>query len=477
MSEVFMEQAIKDKAPKPAGLVPKNLQAFVLVGLALLMVLIMAITGHKRPVTASTGQAASLPNIVPVNTDKVTDLQKGIEQTQRESAPQAEEALLQRQRQLAAQGIGSAQPFPSSPYGTPVTSAYPNGAYPPGAYATALPQPSEGQTDPIREEQKKRAYLSLFSDNVALTYRTDFRAQDPAHNSSVPAIAGHTSNAPGVSNDPFSNQDQLVAQAGAELARQGAMLAQAQKAGLVPQTALTNNSFPAASARKGGDSGSQESSETSKPRTADPTAPRTNGYDSAEGKRYVLFEGTVLEALLINRLDGSFSGPVSCLLSTNVYSHDRQHVLIPAGSKILGEAKKVDTFGQVRLAVTFHRVIMPNGFSVNLDQFKGLDQEGATALKDKINNHYAKIFGASLAIGILGGVAQLGTSSTLDASGTDRIREGFGVGMASAGEHVLDRFLNILPTVTIREGSRIKVYLSNDLLLPDYAAHNLPSDI
>src|SRR5581483_8191913 len=140
----LMEQAIKDKAPKPAGLVPKNLQAFVLVGLALLMVLIMAITGHKRPVIASTTQAGSLPNIVPVNADKVTDFQKGIEQTQRESAPQAEEALLQRQRQLAAQGIGPVQPFPSSPYGTPVTSAYPNGAYPPGAYATALPQPSEG---------------------------------------------------------------------------------------------------------------------------------------------------------------------------------------------------------------------------------------------------------------------------------------------------------------------------------------------
>jgi len=473
-----MEQAIKDKAPKPAGLVPKNLQAFVLVGLALLMVLIMAITGHKRPVIASTTQAGSLPNIVPVNADKVTDFQKGIEQTQRESAPQAEEALLQRQRQLAAQGIGPVQPFPSSPYGTPVTSAYPNGAYPPGAYATALPQPSEGQTDPIREEQKKRAYLSLFSDNVALTYRKDLRGQDPARNSSVPAIARYTSNAQGVPSDPFSNQDQLVAQAGAELAREGAMLAQAQKAGLVPQTSLANNSSPTgASAQKGGDSGSQESSDTAKPRTADPNAPNLNAYESAEGKRYVLFEGTVLEALLVNRLDGSFSGPVSCLLSTNVYSHDRQHVLIPAGSKILGDAKKVDTFGQVRLAVTFHRLIMPDGFSVNLDQFKGLDQEGATALKDKINNHYAKIFGASLAIGILGGVAQLGTSSTLDATGTDRIREGFGVGMASAGEHVLDRFLNILPTVTIREGTRIKVYLSNDLLLPDYAAHNGPSDI
>ena len=140
--------------------------------------------------------------------------------------------------------------------------------------------------------------------------------------------------------------------------------------------------------------------------------------ESAEGKRYVLFEGTVLEALLINRLDGSFSGPVSCLLSNNVYSHDRQHVLIPAGSKILGEAKKVDTFGQVRLAVTFHRLIMPDGFSVNLDQFKGLDQAGATALKDKVNNHYAKIFGASLALGVLGGVAQIGTGSALTSTGS-----------------------------------------------------------
>ena len=57
---------------------------------------------------------------------------------------------------------------------------------------------------------------------------------------------------------------------------------------------------------------------------------------------------------------------------TDVYSNDRQHLLIPAGSKLLGETKKVDTFGQTRLAVVFHRVLMPDGYSVSLDQFKGL---------------------------------------------------------------------------------------------------------
>jgi type IV secretion system protein VirB10 len=74
-------------------------------------------------------------------------------------------------------------------------------------------------------------------------------------------------------------------------------------------------------------------------------------------------------------------------------------------------------------------------------------------------------------------VAQIGTGSTLTSTGTERIQEGFGVGMASAGEQVLDRFLNIMPTVTIREGTRIKIYLSNDLLLPDYGSHAVPSDI
>jgi len=66
---------------------------------------------------------------------------------------------------------------------------------------------------------------------------------------------------------------------------------------------------------------------------------------------------------------------------------------------VLGEAKKVEAFGQQRLAVFFHRLIMPDGYSVSLDQFKGLNQIGETALRDKVNNHYLQIFGASLAVG------------------------------------------------------------------------------
>ena len=170
------------------------------------------------------------------------------------------------------------------------------------------------------------------------------------------------------------------------------------------------------------------SSETNNDRKEEgprPAAAPSGTHNAAAGKTYILFEGTVLETVLINRLDGQFSGPVECLLTTDVYSHDRQHLLIPAGTKILGETRKVDALGQTRLAVVFHRLIMPDGYSVSLDQFKGLDQIGDTGLRDQVNNHYLRIFGVSLAIGALGAVAEAGTGSALTASGSDLMRQGF----------------------------------------------------
>jgi type IV secretory pathway VirB10-like protein len=120
---------------------------------------------------------------------------------------------------------------------------------------------------------------------------------------------------------------------------------------------------------------------------------------------------------------------------------------------------------------------MPDGYSVSLDQFKGLNQAGDVGLRDQVNNHYLRIFGASLAVGAIGAVAEAGTGVVLTQSGADRMREGFAQSTAQSSAQILDRFLNILPTVTIREGHRVKVYLSGDLALPDYGQHNLPSDL
>jgi len=152
--------------------------------------------------------------------------------------------------------------------------------------------------------------------------------------------------------------------------------------------------------------------------------------------------------------------------------------LIPEGTFALGETSKVQGFGQRRLAVVFHRLIMPDGYTVDLDQFHGLNQIGETGLKDQVNHHYFQIFGSSIALGIIAGAAQSSNSSAgLSQTGSEAYRSGIAGSVSQSSTQVLDRFLNIPPTVTIREGHRVKVYFTQDLLLPAYENHTVPPNI
>jgi type IV secretory pathway VirB10-like protein len=201
--------------------------------------------------------------------------------------------------------------------------------------------------------------------------------------------------------------------------------------------------------------------------------------DAAYGQPYAVFEGTTLDTVLMNRLDGDAVGPVKVLVSNPLYSHDHQHVLIPDGTIVLGEAKKTGSpgFGQQRrLAVIFHRMLMPDGYSVDLDQFHGLDQIGEEGLKDKVNNHYLEIFGASIALGAISGAAESTQGgSSLTGSGVQVYTNGAAASTSQTATTVLDRFLQISPNITLREGHRVKVYFTQDLLLPAYERHTIPS--
>jgi len=406
---------VLDKAPKPPGLLPKNVQSWLLAGLAVLMVVIMWLTGGKKPPAPSRAipGAPAVQAPLEVNEAKIVELQNRIQQLQREQIV-AQNALAQ---QSHLPGAGAQDPSTVS-----------------AATSNASPERAE---DAIQAERKKRTYLSLFSSNVALTYRRSPQTAQ-AHEGEIGA-------------PPSGGQEPSAAQL-AELVK--SLQPQVQAQILAPSLAQHRDSA-AVSDRK----------------------EETKSLAAATGKTYVLFEGTVLETVLINRLDGQMAGPIECLLSNDVYSHDRQHLLIPAGSKLLGETRKVESLGQSRLAVSFHRLLMPDGYSVSLDHFQGLNQIGDAGLRDQVNNHYLRIFGASLAIGAIGAVAEGGTSGTLTASGGDLMRQGFAQSTAQSSAQILDRFLNVLPTITIREGHRIKVYLSGDLALPDYANHTMPSNL
>jgi type IV secretion system protein TrbI len=206
--------------------------------------------------------------------------------------------------------------------------------------------------------------------------------------------------------------------------------------------------------------------------------PAEANIDSASGQPYLLYEGSVLDTVLMNRLDGDAVGPVKVLVSNPMYSHDHQHVIIPEGTVVLGEAKKIGAAGfgqQRRMAVVFHRLIMPDGYSVDLDQFHGLDQIGEEGLKDKLNNHYLQIFGTSIALGVVAGASQITQGGgTITTSGSQAFTNGASSSVSQSAATILDRFIQIPPTITIREGHRVKVYFTHDMLLPAYSNHTIP---
>jgi type IV secretion system protein VirB10 len=387
---------VRDRREPPRGVLPRQLQMWLMTGLAVVIVLIVLVAGHSQPPPPPSGGTRPATTTLP-DADRIRAYQQQLAE---------DEARLRQVQQEA------------------MTPARPSRRGGGGARAA-------GESDPLADDARRRESQSLFADNVAFSRRPG--AQQPASGQDARGFAAAVGAAP-------IPDTQALVQALARLA---------------PQS---------------GGAPSATTPTPPEPRTPAAGVPvAAPSENPAPGRRLPLLEGTVIETVLLNRLDGTFAGPVTCLVTTPVYSQDRQSVLIPAGARVLGVASPVQAWGDARLAVSFHRLVMPDGHTYSLDQFKGLDQIGETGLKDEVNRHYWQVFGASLAIGALSGLAQYNTRGGFDAyTFGDAYRQAAGGSLASSSTRVLDRYLNVLPTVTIREGFRIKVYLTNDLALPAY---------
>ena len=174
-------------------------------------------------------------------------------------------------------------------------------------------------------------------------------------------------------------------------------------------------------------------------------------------------EGSFLEAVLVTQLSGEFPGPVLAMVSVPLYSADRQRVLIPRGARAIGAARAVETQDQSRLAVAFHRLLLPDGSWVDLE-FAGLNQVGESAIRDQVNRRYRSTFAAAGAVGVLSGLTLAGASPY-------GLRAGVGQGLGGSATSMLDRYLNRLPEITIRAGHRLRIWLTADVLVPAASTH------
>src|SRR2546428_8197737 len=210
------------------------------------------------------------------------------------------------------------------------------------------------------------------------------------------------------------------------------------------------------------------------PLRPEPSLPARAESRPPAGPLYRVLEGTVIDPVLTNRLDGEMAAPVNCLVTNALYARGGSPIVIPAGARILGDTKPVQAFGEMRLAVAFHRLTMPDGHTYSLAHLPALNQIGDTGLRDQVNQHYASTFGAAAAVGLISGLSQLLGSAAFngrsDQQRTVILSGGSVDSTAQASLQVMNRFLNRLPTITIREGHRVKVYLTSDLELPAYHA-------
>jgi type IV secretion system protein VirB10 len=428
---------LTDHTPQPKGVLQKNLKMFLYLGAVVLLILATVISSRKKaPTDAEKAKANGPQPYVQDNTATNVDaLQRQLGADKLKAQQDAQVAAAT--GNPAAGGTGAQQAAASGfgPDGRPLFQAgsYTPGGQPNGTQANGQPQltPSQQAGQQLAATEKERADTARFSSNIA--YASSPEAQAPQNPSPQPPAA----------QNPYA-----------------AALQPGQPTGLTAPRAA----------------GEQRASGDQFPAT-DYKRPAEANIDNAIGQPYVIYEGLTLDTVLMNRLDGDAVGPVKVLVSNPVYSHDHQHVLIPEGTIVLGEARKIGAAGfgqQRRISVAFHRLLMPDGYSVDLDQFHGLDQIGEEGLKDQVNNHYLQIFGTSIALGVIAGAAQISQGgSNLTSSGPQSFTNGAASSVSQSATTILDRFIQIPPTITIREGHRVKVYFTQDMLLPAYENHRI----
>ena len=425
-TEAQAEPILRRYLGQPNGVLQKNLKTFVYLGAALLVIVaaLFSSSGKKTPAQLAAAKGQPPQPTLQDNTDNNVQELKNQLQGERQKEQQAT---------IAASAMGD----PALASATPAqqATAYgPNGVAAPCVPGRPCPQirqdngqmqltPDQQQAQLIAAKERERSDNSRFASNLVYA-RVPEQLQQQSQTTSA----------------QYENTDRKA---------NSSLVSPLTGEGQQPQESAGGYKRP------------QEAN-----------------IDSATGQPYLVYEGSVLDTVLMNRLDGDAVGPVKVLVSNPLYSHDHQHVIIPEGTVVLGEAKKIGAAGfgqQRRMAVAFHRLIMPDGYSVDLDQFRGLDQIGEEGLKDKVNNHYLQIFGTSIALGVVAGASQITQGGgTITTSGSQAFTNGTAASVSQSAATILDRFIQIPPTITIREGHRVKVYFTQDLLLPAYSNHTIP---
>ncbi|HEX3682126.1 MAG TPA: TrbI/VirB10 family protein [Bryobacteraceae bacterium] len=187
---------------------------------------------------------------------------------------------------------------------------------------------------------------------------------------------------------------------------------------------------------------------------------------------WVVQRGTVIPAALPHRLVSDLPGDLVAEVARDVYdSPTQKYVMIPAGSRLIGEYNSSVTYGQNRVQVVWTAIYFPDGSFIDLDRMPSHAADGALGLKDQVDNHWKRVIGGVALSSVLAAGLQISQNRTNSSvltypSAGQEAAAAIGTQAAQLGEQVTNRNLNIQPTLKIRPGEIFAVSVKKDMLFP-----------
>jgi type IV secretory pathway VirB10-like protein len=200
------------------------------------------------------------------------------------------------------------------------------------------------------------------------------------------------------------------------------------------------------------------------------------GVLQAPRSRWQLMAGTVIPAALVTGITSDLPGQVIATVTEPVYdSVTGETILIPQGTRLLGEYDAQVAFGQRRVLLVWTRLVMPDGSSITLDRTVASDVAGNAGLEDGVDWHWKRLLSGAALSTVIGVGAELAQPD--DRSGGNRVviatQQSAQDTVNQVGQEITRRNLGIQPTLTIRPGYPVRVIVQRDLVLQPYRANTM----
>lgn len=263
------------------------------------------------------------------------------------------------------------------------------------------------------------------------------------------------------------NQDPLPSEVDLEKAKREEALRQARLKSAILVYGGNGGNAPAPSSEE------VASSSASNPASQDPNSRFQEGVEAGITPKVkatslgsldqTILQGKLIDGVLETAIHSDLPGMIRAIVSRDVYAESGNQILIPRGARLIGQYNSEQVKGQSRVFVIWSRLVRPDGIEVALNS-PGTDPLGQAGLTGKVNNHFWKIFGNSLLLSIIGAAtANVGVDTNDQSNSLSTYREQAAEAFQNSSSRILEDAINIQPTIHVKQGTKIKVFVAKDL--------------